>query len=355
MKIMHITATHLNKYGGIPVVLENLVKHQNEIQNVESIVLSVKEETNNINSKYFYYSNKIDHIKKFINEYNPDITIFHGLYFIEYIKISKILSRNDFKYFIEPHSSFMISAQKKGKIKKFIANKTIFNTFIKKAYGYIFLNDVEMANSIFKSNNDVIIPNGVETNDLGFGKNVKDIIKLFFIGRIDISHKGLDILFEDLKKIDDQERNFIIDFYGVGAETEIQIIEDYIKQFKNLKLAFKGPVFGEDKEDVYENYNMMILTSRYEGFPMTVLEALSYGNPCIVTEGTNVKQMIERNNLGWGTEYGNISTTILKAVKDYQENNDFYITETKKFVNRNFTWGKIAQKSVEQIFKVMNR
>ena len=95
----------------------------------------------------------------------------------------------------------------------------------------------------------------------------------------------------------------------------------------------------------------MILTSRIEGFPVTVLEALSNGNPCIVTKGTNVMEMIETNNLGWGTDYDNISETIIKAVTEYQNNMKNYSISTREFVFTNYLWEDIAIQSIDLLEK----
>lgn len=354
MKIIHITATHLNKYGGIPVVLEKLVKYQNEIKTVQSIVLSVKNDVKNINSKKFKFIPDLEHIKNFMSEYKPDVIIFHGIYFLEYIKISKVIKDMNLNYYIEPHGSFMKQAQDKGKLKKYIANKTVFNRFIKNAYGYIFLNEQEMRNSLFRCSNDLIIPNGIDVKDSNVNKLNDNNIKLFFIGRIDINHKGLDILIDNLKRIDNLKHNFSIDIYGVGNEKDTKFLNDEIGKFKNLDISFRGPVYDYEKENVLKTNNIMILTSRYEGFPMAILEALSYGNPCIVTEGTNVKTMIEENSLGWGCEYENIAESILHAVEDYQENKDFYINKTIEFVNENYSWRLIAKKSIENLSEKSN-
>lgn len=53
MKLLHITATHLNPAGGIPVVLKNLVEAQNQIKGFEARVLSLKAGTNNMHSSFF--------------------------------------------------------------------------------------------------------------------------------------------------------------------------------------------------------------------------------------------------------------------------------------------------------------
>lgn len=347
MKILHITATHLKKYGGIPVVLENLVKNQNRINDVTSMVLSVKYNVDEIKSDYFVFKKGMDEIKRFINEYNPDTIIFHGIYFIEYVTISKIIDKMNIKYYIEPHGSFMKVAQKKGAFKKMLVNKLLLNNFFSNAYGYIFLNDNEKKESIFSTKNDLIIPNGIEIKKEKIEKKVNKKINIVFIGRIDINHKGIDRLMEALKKIDDIERMFKVSIYGVGGKKEIKTLNKYINKFNNLEVEFRGAIYDKEKVKVLIESNIMILTSRYEGFPMSIIEALYYGNPCIVTSGTNVREIIDNNNLGWGSDDNCIEEIILKAVKEYNEKSDYYITHTQKFIRENYKWEKIAEESIK--------
>lgn len=349
MKILHITATHLNKYGGIPVVLEKLVEHQNKIKDVQSIVLSVRSDIKDINSPFFHFINEDNKIIDFITEYNPEVIIFHGLYFTQYVKIGKLISSNHFKYYIQPHSSFMKQGQRKGKIKKFVANRTLFHKFIKNAHGYIFLNESELKNSIFRTNNDVIIPNGININKEVHKKNNNEKVKVFFLGRIDIDHKGLDILCEGLRKVDNEHREFLIDIYGVGTDKELEVLNKYLAKFEFLKVEYKGPVYGKDKEKVFEEYDIMVLTSRYEGFPVTVLEAFSYGIPCIVSDGTNVKTMIEENKLGWGVETDSIGEDILNAICTYKVHRDSYMKRTRSYVEQHYSWEHIANSSVSTL------
>jgi glycosyltransferase involved in cell wall biosynthesis len=348
MKILHITSTHLEKYAGIPEVLKKLVKYQNKIKDITSKVLSVKSPVDKIESKHFVFYDKYEDIFKYIDIFNPDVVIFHGLYFFKYIRISNYLKSINVRYYIQPHSSFMLSAQKRN-IKKYLANKLVFNKFINNAYGYIFLNEEEKYKSIFRKEKDIIIPNGIENMHDNISlkdKNNSEIV-IYFIGRIDIKHKGLDLLLEDLKKIDNKKRNFVLNIYGPGLKTDIKYITKKIKDFKNLKIFYKGPIYDEDKYKMLKKSNIMILTSRYEGFPMTVLEALYFGNPCIVSEGTNVSKLIQNNNLGWAVGKNSISKTLLYAIDDYLSKKELYVFKTRDFILNNYDWEIISHKSVK--------
>ena len=85
--------------------------------------------------------------------------------------------------------------------KKRIANILFLNRYIKKAAAVQFLTKGEYENSIGYNNlTNLILPNGF--NDPGKYKNnfSKDDIKATFIGRLDMHHKGLDLLLNVLRR-----------------------------------------------------------------------------------------------------------------------------------------------------------
>lgn len=100
---------------------------------------------------------------------------------------------------------------------------------------------------------------------------------------------------------------------------------------------------------------IMVLLSRYEGFPMTILEALTYGNPCLVTEGTNMLNEIVENRLGWGTttEPDQIAKDLQLAQQDFEQNRSSYQERCSTHVYSEYNWDKIARLSAT-IFKEMN-
>ena len=59
---------------------------------------------------------------------------------------------------------------------------------------------------------------------------------------------------------------------------------------------------GSEKEAELLSADVFIQTSRSEGMSMGILEALSYGVPCLVTRGTNLGEIIEQYDAGWVAE-----------------------------------------------------
>lgn len=348
MRILHITASPLNPIGGISVVLKNIVKNQNEIEGVEAKVLSLCAD---IGYEHITYV-KNDY-RRFIEDYKPDIAIIHGFFYLEFSNVSNELAKNKIPYFIEPHGSFVVEALKKGRIKKYIANRTIFRRLINNAYGYIYLSEEERDNSYYKTEHDLIIPNGISASDDCYEGIHSD--SLYFIGRYDICHKGLDILLDSLEILDRKRLDIQIDFYGDGKEKDVKYIERRISMFKYVKCFNKGPIYGTEKNKIILSHGIMLLTSRFEGFPMTVLEAWQMGNPCIVTPQTNITAIVRKEKLGWVTELNSdsIADTIIQALDEYRANRNEYTAKCKEYVNSNYMWSNVAEVSIERLEKAL--
>lgn len=350
MNLLHITATHLKPDGGIPIVLKNLVEEQNKLQNFKSRVLSISSSIDEIKSPYFDYV-EIKYLKKYIENYNPDIVIIHSFYYLKYNFVVNLLIKYNIPYFIEPHGSFGKMALKKSKIKKIIANKIIFRKQLKYAFGFIFLNEAEKKDSYYKTKHDLVFPNGIFRSDVKMAIIPQKTTKLYFIGRYDINHKGLDYLLKALEILEKEMYKISIVFWGKGSKKSEQYIKNKISKFKYVNVKFNYSIYGKEKNELLEQIGPMLLTSRYEGFPMTILEAWSYGNPCLVTPGTNVFEEVIRNKLGWGTTLNalDIAISIKNLINDYEVNKYTYIRRCKRYVLKNYLWENIAKKTKEQL------
>lgn len=351
MKLLHITATHLRLAGGIPVVLRDLVEAQNNIDGFEARVLSIKADPVEMKSQYFDTLGG-DRFTDYIDRFSPDVVIFHSHYYFDYMRLYKYLVKKQIPYFIEPHGSFGKAALQKSKYKKMIANEVVLRSFMHHAKGYIFLNESEKQDSHYFTENDLIIPNGINEEEVKTQINTDDKSFIYFIGRFDINHKGLDYLFDALDILDENgELSIPLKLYGKGTEEEVKYINSRISTYRTINVENCGAIYGDEQSRNLEQCGIMILTSRYEGFPMTVLEAWKYGNPCIVTPGTNVYSEVKDNDLGWvsGLSASNIAEVVLQAEKDYKRFRENYIKRCKDYVLKWYSWRRVAELSYKSI------
>lgn len=115
-----------------------------------------------------------------------------------------------------------------------------------------------------------------------------DFINILFMGRLE-KRKGTYNIIESAKFI--QNPNIVIDLYGDG---EIEKCEKLIND-NNLsqKVKIKGWISGSQKEEVFQNSDVLILPSYHEGLPMSILEAMSYGLPIISTPVGGIPEAVE--------------------------------------------------------------
>ena len=111
--------------------------------------------------------------------------------------------------------------------------------------------------------------------------NTKYDLSLAYVGRVYL--EGQKNLVEAIKGIEKSKLNIHLDILGSGPD--VNSLKEYIKE---NKLEEKITLFGWVKNpwSILKNKGIdgLILTSRFEGLPMVLLEAMSYGIPCIVSD-----------------------------------------------------------------------
>ena len=354
MKILHIAPIGHHSEG-IGTVLASLCPIQAKIGNevriisiFENIIYDKLQVTTVKNRKQF---------EEYISSWRPDIAIFHSHFHFEYVSFSKVLISKKIPYCVQLHGALSIINYKKNHLVKMLLGKLMLNSILEKASSIIYLNAAEHKNSIVPKINprSVIISNGCNRQkDVTLDKKVIGHVKIVFLGRISIVHKGLDYLLEALRLLDKEpNKDYHLYIYGNPVDDGVNYLKQSIVGVDNV--SYEGGIYGAEKSQLLRDTDIFILTSRYEGMPMGVLEAWSFGIPCILTEGRNMTQPNEESKAYWKTKLTSkdIALTIKNAVNSYKSNPIIYrsaaIEESKKY-----EWGKIAQESVEIYKEIMN-
>lgn len=358
MKIVHIVSQNYSITNGIKTVLTNLIPEQETLGH-EVTVFNVRKNTSRLFNHEFHISSYRDFCVR-INGDLPDVALFHGGYVLAFYEFARYLRKKGIPYLIVPHGGTSRYNLSKNRFLKIIVNTVLTKPFIKKSNGVIFLNIQERENSLFKDiiNDYAIIPNGVHLPNKLYSRNFhSNKVRFMFLSRIDIKFKGLDILLQSIEQVAKNNPDLNFEFHFYGSRYNKKVVEEFIHLINNTRgpVYYHGEVLGKEKEEAYINANIYVLPSLSEGMPLTVLEALSYGLPCIVTPQTNMGELIEKHHAGWVTkaDIKSITNALLTAYADYISNGETYIRNAFDAVAP-YDWSKIASKSIQEYSRLIS-
>ncbi|MCG9694540.1 glycosyltransferase [Vibrio sp. Isolate22] len=227
---------------------------------------------------------------------NYDLVVMSGLFDWQIFRLAFSCVVNNVNYVFSPRSNLMLEALKKGQFKKKLALLTYSGFVVRRAKYIHFLSDEEMRNSVCVNNDSFVARNGVTgLNRIVDDARPKDNI-ISFIGRFDISHKGIDLLLVSLSLIRDQimEFNWRVELYGPSTKGVTEQLNERILQLglSNVVKLYP-PITGESKFILLSKSKVFLHPSRYEGQPQSVIEAMACGAIPVVTIGANMSKYVE--------------------------------------------------------------
>ena len=141
----------------------------------------------------------------------------------------------------------------------------------------------------------VYIPNGINKPNIVGNRLIKEKWNLdkdsyiLYLGRI-VPEKGIQYLVEAFHQVDTNKKLVIA---GGASDTE-----EFMQQIKKIadtddRIMFTGFVQGEELKELYSNAYIYVLPSDLEGMPLSLLEAMSYGNCCLVSDIPECTEVIQ--------------------------------------------------------------
>ena len=155
-----------------------------------------------------------------------------------------------------------------------------------------------------------IIPNYI--NDVTSYTDDYGVRKAIAVGRLE-RQKGFDILINCWKEISRKFPDWSLDIYGDGS-----CRESLQQQIKRLHLEDKVKLCGRHNDimSVYPHYSLHLMTSRYEGLPMTLIEAQACGLPSVVFDFQyGASDIVSYSYNGYIVEQGNTAQFTEAVIK----------------------------------------
>lgn len=351
MVILHIACVDNNPFSGVCVAAPWHVLSQMNYANVGFINVNNCQinKLQSILGLQLNYERPFD-ISKLQKPFNkPDLVVFHECYRIDYLLIYQNLKKNCIPYIIMPHGELRTEAQHKKYAKKKVANLLLFNKFIYNAVAIQCLSQAEMESTKFE-NTKFIGSNGIAIPDVKKISFNLDKTIFLYIGRYEWRVKGLDLLLKAIYCDANYFRNnnCIFELYGPNYLGQLDQVKELARRYEIEDIVhINSEIMGKDKENKLLEADLFVQSSRHEGLPMGILEAMSYGLPCLVTEGTSMSNIIQSYDAGWG-----VSTTAegisegIKAILLNKEKLRIKGENARKLVSEQYEWNKIAKHTV---------
>lgn len=170
--------------------------------------------------------------------------------------------------------------------------------------------------STFKLRRLVIINNVIEK--AAITEHVQNgSLKLLFLGHV-TEKKGVFDLLQVLAKNRDQYKHKVkVTIGGIG---EVERLEKTISENQfNGDVNFAGWVNGGKKAELLNNCDVYVLPSYFEGLPISILEAMSYGKTVISTNVGGIPEIVKPGFNGWLFQPGDheaLNTIIREALNN---------------------------------------
>lgn len=358
MVVLHYANISRNNASGVSVIIPQIMNAQTEFAQIgfynygEESFDTVQGVTR-ISDTY-----SKDNYRTFPAPFNrPDIVVFHSPFGTPgIIALARMLKKDRIPYIIVPHGCFSSFAMKKKWLKKRFARLVFMDRVVKDSTGMQYLSEGERKASVYDTK-CFVVPNGIFVPEY-VEKDRKEVLEISFIGRKDLYHKGLDFLIEACGIAKEQLRTKArINIYGPASDDQTAKIRQLIADHGVEDFVFDlPPVFGEDKKKVYMNTDVFVLTSRFEGQPVAILEAWSNGVPTLVTPGTNVSEECAENGCGWSVA-ANAEAIAEKLI--YLANNreeiDLKSSKAHSHVQKKYSWENIQKMYFVEYRKILNQ
>lgn len=192
-----------------------------------------------------------------------------------------------------------------------------------------------------------LIPNGVDRPEFVEAKEIKECWGLdkdsyiLFLGRL-VPEKGVRYLIEAWKGIKTDKRLVI-----AGGSSDTEPFMNELKEMADGDVIFTGFVQGRILEELYSNAYVYCLPSDLEGMPLSLLEAMSYGNCCLVSGIAECVEVVEDNALIFVKSDIVDLKEKLQFACDYPEKVNRLKDGVADFICQKYNWDSVVGQTLE--------
>ena len=195
----------------------------------------------------------------------------------------------------------------------------------------------------------VMIPNGVtkpelwEADEITAKYGLKKDEYILFLGRL-VPEKGITYLIDAFKQLKTDKKLVI-----AGGSSDTLSFAQQLRELaaEDERIFFTGFVQGRMLEELYSNAYLYVLPSDLEGMPLSLLEAMSYGNCCVTSDIEECAAVM--GDYGLTFSKGNVEDLrkLLQELCDDPERVQTFQSASSEYITRKYNWDDVTEKTLE--------
>ena len=142
--------------------------------------------------------------------------------------------------------------------------------------------------------------------------------KLVTVARIDEEQKDFTAMLDIFSRL---PKGYSLDIYGGGSAEEIASLQEKVRNVPGVQ--FKGEV-SDDLPDILQQYSVFLMTSRYEGFGQTLIEARSQGLPIVAFNNFDALSFIVKHGYNGFKISNSDKQEFASKISELCDNNELY-------------------------------
>ncbi len=203
----------------------------------------------------------------------------------------------------------------------------------------------------------VFIPNGispaekVEADEITRKYGLEKDGYILFLGRL-VPEKGLKRLIEEYKNVKTDKKLVIAGGSSDTAEFEKELKTD---AQDNHGILFTGFVQGRILEELYSNAYVYVLPSDVEGMPLSLLEAMSYGNCCLTSDIPECTCVVEDIGYSFNRNEADGLKNKLQFLCDNPDAVESKKNKSADFICNKYNWNSVVSETLQLYSAASNK
>ncbi len=195
----------------------------------------------------------------------------------------------------------------------------------------------------------VYIPNGVRAPEILAPRLIREKYGLekdgyiLYLGRL-VPEKGIHYLIEAYGKVNTDKRLVIA---GGGSDTDSYAAELRSLAAGDERILFTGFVQGQLLGELYSNAYIYTLPSDLEGMPLSLLEAMSYGNCCLTSDIAECAEVTGEKALQFRKGDTEELRAMLQRLCDDPAQVEGYKRDAAGYICGKFNWDDVVERTLE--------